>query len=664
MKILFLLLSALLLWAEAAPDTNRLIDEDSPYLQQHAHNPVDWYPWGDEAFEKAKNEHKPIFLSIGYSTCHWCHVMEKESFENEEIAGMLNRDFVAIKVDKEELPHVDNYYQNLHVLLEQRTGGWPLTVILTEERKPIFIATYIPPEDGYGAKGMVSLLPEIARQYREEKERIMTTAAAIEALMQQVDAVEYGQKRVGPKVASRALEKVKEFYDPVHHGFSERPKFPESSLIQLLLDIYRLEGDEEALKMARDTLRAMARGGIYDQVDGGFYRYAVDAAWQTPHFEKMLYTNAELIGCYMRLYREEPDPLYARVVRETIEEIDRRFRKENLYFSASDADSGGEEGGYFLHSYGAAKEVLMRKGFKEAEAEAVLAYLGIAEEGNFDGERSNPHITAEQPPARLDEARQILHQVRNERDYPFTDRKIITAWNAMQIDALFEASQLGDNYLKEAEASLKSLLGHVYKNGVLYHQFLYGKSATQEALLEDYAFLIKALLAGYSHTLNTKYLQKADTLTRQALSRFYRDGRWYLSDDSFESLADLSDRYYTSPLSVMLGDLLSLASLEALPEYNRLTAETLHHYAYLLDKNPANYPEATRVYLRYQKGDIVLKSSKKNLMEKKEEIARIDYPYLLVKAMAHEQYQACLMGSCFAFATEFEPVKKAIESAR
>ena len=664
MKIVIALLAALLLLAQEHSGTNRLIHEDSPYLQQHARNPVDWYPWGDEAFEKAEKEHKPIFLSIGYSTCHWCHVMEEESFENPEIAELLNRYFIAVKVDKEELPHVDKYYQNLHVLLKQRTGGWPLTVILTETRKPLFITTYLPAEDGYGAKGLTSLLPEIARQYRDEKERTATTAAAIDAMMARIDALEYPQKRLGPKLASRTLEGIEGFYDPVYPGFSEQPKFPESSLIQLLLDIYRLDGSSEAFNMARDTLRAMAQGGIYDQIDGAFYRYAVDRAWGTPHFEKMLYTNAELISCYLRLYRIDPDPLYARIVRETIAEIDRRFRRDGLYFSASDADSGGEEGGYFLHTYKASRELLLFGGFDAQEADPILAYLGIAEEGNFDGERSNPRLTKEQAPPRLEEARDILRNARNERDYPFVDRKIITAWNAMQIGALFEASRLDDTYLKAAETSLQSLLSHAYKEGVLYHQFLYKKPAVQKGLLEDYAFLIKALLCGYEETLKAEYLERADTLTRQALTLFYRSGRWYLSDDGFESTADLSDRYYTSPLSVMLGNLLTLAALEESTEYYKLAGTTLRRYAYLLDKNPENYPEATRVALRYEKGDIVLKSSRKHLMERKQEIAEIDYPYLLAKPMEQEQYQACTVGSCFAYATGFEPVKQAIESAR
>jgi uncharacterized protein YyaL (SSP411 family) len=664
MRILPPLLVTLMLWAGQHPDTNHLIHEASPYLQRHAHNPVDWYPWGDEAFEKARKEHKPIFLSIGYSTCHWCHVMEAESFENEAVAEAMNRDFVSIKVDREEMPHIDSYYQKLHLLLKKRTGGWPLTVILTETRQPVFIATYLPPEDGYGTKGMLTLLPEIARQYREDRPRIETTARAIEALMQRLNTMEYARKEVSPQLAARALKAIKSDYDPRHHGFSERPKFPESSLIELLLDIYRLQGDPDALQMARNTLGSMAGGGIYDQVDGAFYRYAVDRKWEIPHFEKMLYTNAELIPCYLRLYAIDKAPLYARIVRETIAEVDRRFKKEGLYFSASDVDSGGEEGGYFLHTHASAKKSLIQSGFREQEADAVLAYLGITEAGNVDGEKSNPHIASDRKPKRLEEAREVLRQIREKRPYPFVDTKVITAWNAMQIDALFKASVLDKAYLQQAEHSLETLLKHAYKDKVLYHQFLYGRAPAQQALLEDYAFLVRALLTGYAHTFREHYLRLADRLTSEAVKRFHRKGRWYLSDDAFDSVADLSDRYYTSPLSVMIGNLLGLAALQENLEYYGLAESTLRHYAYLLDRNPSHYPEATRAMLRYRKGDVVLKSNRGKLAVIKEQIGQVDYPYLLVKTEATDRYLACRVGICFAYGREFRTVKKAIEALR
>ncbi|MBN2895078.1 MAG: thioredoxin domain-containing protein [Campylobacterales bacterium] len=629
---------------------NRLIHEESPYLQQHAHNPVAWYAWGDAAFARAKKEGKPIFLSIGYSTCHWCHVMAEESFEDAQVAKLLNRDFIAIKVDKEELPHVDKHYQNLHLLLKKRSGGWPLSVVLSEEGDAFFIATYIPKEDGYGSQGLLTLLPEIAARYGAKRDETIAYAKAVEALMRDVGRGEHNAT-LDLTLVRKALDANAALYDTLHHGFSDAPKFPEASRLALLFDLCRLSRDARGCEMAHNTLSAMARGGIYDQIDGAFFRYSVNATWQLPHFEKMLYTNAELIVLYARAYALKPDPLYARIIHESIAELKKRFGHEGLYLSASDARSEGEEGRYFLHERDDSLAALIQGGLKEAEAARALDALGIVPDGNL----SNPYIAAVIEPSLLERAKVLLRQERAKRPYPFVDPKIITSWNAMMAVALFEASALDPRYGQEALALLDALEAKLYDKGELYHQKLATKPPQQKALLEDYAYMIRAELRAYAYRFDEGRLLKAHQLSERAVERFYRGGHWYLSDDGFDALADLSDRYYTAPLSVMLHNLLDLALLQGQMEYYRLAQKTLERFGGLIENESAAYPHATRAMLRLLQGDVLLKVPQTALLQP------IDYPYLLLKREATPEYMACTIGSCFAQEKALEKIKAAIE---
>ncbi|HIQ26934.1 MAG TPA: thioredoxin domain-containing protein, partial [Sulfurovum sp.] len=328
------------------PYTNALIKENSPYLQQHANNPVYWYPWGKEALNKAKKENKLIFLSIGYSTCHWCHVMEEESFTDEEIAKLLNNDFVSIKVDREEYPQIDKQYQTLYMSVHEERGGWPLSVFMSPDKEVFFIGTYIPKEEGYGSKGLLHLLSSfvsIQKQNRLFARMINKHKKAVRATTLKV--------RPHTKIMQRVVKEIENQFDKEHGGFAKRPKFPEASKLELLLDIFKLNGNKKAFEMAEFTLKKMAEGGIYDQIGGGFFRYTTDEAWQIPHFEKMLYTNAELISVYVKTYEMTEDKLYRKVVDETIAQMERNYMQEGVYLSASDADSDGEEGGYFIYEY-------------------------------------------------------------------------------------------------------------------------------------------------------------------------------------------------------------------------------------------------------------------------------------------------------------------------
>ena len=649
--VLFLLMVSLF----GAKYTNELIYEESPYLLQHAHNPVHWYPWGKKAFELAKKEHKPIFLSIGYSTCHWCHVMERESFENEEIAKLINQYYIPIKVDREERPDLDRYYQLVYQVMHQRSGGWPLTIIMTEDKKPFFSATYLPPEDGYGVKGLRTILPVLAKAYKEERPLIEKRAAAIEKLVGEALSSRYVPVQLDISLATKALRQLQEVYDPVHGGFSKRIKFPQPSTIDLLLDIYLITHDQKALQMATHTLEAMAKGGIFDQIEGGFFRYSVDREWSIPHFEKMLYTNAELIHLYTRAYRITKEPLFKEVVVRTIEEMDRRFGQSGLYYSASDADTKGEEGRYFLYSYEGALKYLSQE-MNETEAKKELEALGIMPDGNFDGELSNPTKKGAVTPKTIE----LLAKMRQKRSYPFIDKKIITAWNAMYLRAKMEAFIFDERYLHEALQALDRLIDRLYKDQ-LYHQVIAKEKPKKEAMLEDYAYLIRALATAYELSLEHRYLELADKLFNEAKERFFDHGVWYFSTQDHKLPADLSDSYYSSALATLYLAMLDLSSLGEDLKLYALAKRSIEEKSALIFHNPGFLPTATKAALRLKIGDVIVKAKKKRLLKVLGSLQFVRYPYLLDKDANVSGFLACKIDTCFKESEDFAELKKAIE---
>lgn len=662
----YFILSILLissLWAADFP-ANHLEGESSPYLRQHLHNPVDWYPWGEEAFEKARREHKPIFLSIGYSTCHWCHVMAHESFENPEIAELINRWFVPVKVDREEMPHLDRHFQRIYTLMHRRSGGWPLTLLLTEECRPFFAATYIPPTDSYGVKGLETIVPYYGRLYQRNPEKLKERAEAIKKLAAKSWEVPPKSLPKDLALVDRAVERMWGYYDKRYHGWGKRPKFPESARIRLLLDIVKLNGAEKAGRMAIETLKTMAYSGLYDQIDGAFFRYCVDRKWTMPHFEKMLYTNAELIPLYVRAWRMTGEPRFREVVRETVREVDRRFRtKEGLYMSASDADSDHVEGGYFLYRYDEALKAMTEAGFSRKEAIENLYYLDIREEGNFDTELSHPRRLPHRPPVKFEKAQEILKAMRKKRTYPFIDRKIITAWNGMWLEALFSASELFGPYLTRAEESYRALKGRMESDGTLYHQTLPEEFPTQPGMLEDYAFMAAAALAGYQRTMRKEYLNDAKRWADTAVVNFYEgEGRWLLAGGTPRTHADISDSYYTSPLSKMLNVLIDLALLESDLRYDAIVRSTLAAHGALLEETPDAHPEALRAFLRRTRGIVGIKGDRNRLLKNRLAIKGLEYPFVLMKAEKLEGFVACDMKSCFAFGKDFNKIKRAVES--
>ncbi len=667
MKRLFFLLSfSLLATAQTSKTTiaNRLIDEDSPYLQQHAHNPVHWFAWGKEAFEKAKKENKPIFLSIGYSTCHWCHVMEHESFENEAIAKILNQHYVAIKVDREEHPDLDQYYQEIYAVMNGRSGGWPLTMILTPDRKPYFSATYLPPDDRYGDGGLGAILKRMARLYHERRSDVQKRADSI------LSALRAGKKQgqnpimiSGEKVAKRFVKEVKSSYDPTYHGIGSAPKFPHATTIETLLDIYRLYGDEDAKMMAFGMLDAMAKGGIYDQIEGGFFRYSTDERWMIPHFEKMLYINAELLEAYANAYALDHKVRYKQVIEETIANLKERFLQEGLYMGASDADSEGKEGYYFLLSYDEALKALTRGGFAKDQAIDVLGYLGIFEmEGNFDTTLTNPYLTRETPPKDFAKAKAILRQLRAKKSYPFIDYKIQTSWNALLIKALLRVSkQVDPRYTKEALSSLEQLLKRLMRHGVLYHQSIKGKTLKIRGYLEDYAFLISALIDAYQVRYEDRYLEWAKWLMGEARKKFYQKGSWKVSEDSTGVDAEVYDASYRSGVSVMIEDLFELAILAEDRVLYTFAQKSLREYSQIV-AHPSNYPYALKVMLGSKLGYTVLKSKRTRLIAHQAQINAVKYPYLLTKSQEQlDTFLACQIDRCFATQKDIGKVLNAIE---
>ena len=435
-----------------AEHTNRLSRETSPYLLQHAHNPVDWYPWGEEAFAKAKSENKPILLSIGYSACHWCHVMEHESFENEKIAALMNELFVSIKVDREERPDLDEIYMNAVQMLTGR-GGWPMTLFLTPDRKPFYGGTYFPPEDRQGMPGFPRILHGVSQAFRERPEDVEKSVAQILTALQRMSESQETTKSFSPTIIGDGADKVGRAYDADNGGLGQAPKFPNAGVYELFLRHYSRSKNERFLEMVVHTLTKMAQGGIYDHLGGGFHRYSVDAKWLVPHFEKMLYDNAQLVRIYAHAHTITREPLFKSVVDETVGYLLREMlHPEGGFYSTQDADSEGEEGKFFVWTEDEVNRLL-----GEEDAEVFCRMYDVGEPGNFEGKSIlHPILSVDQAsklfrkdPSEIEalvaRAKQKLFAAREKRIKPFRDEKIITAWNGLMLSGLAEAIKLSGN---------------------------------------------------------------------------------------------------------------------------------------------------------------------------------------------------------------------------
>lgn len=661
MKIITLIIFSLF-FVHNAVASNSLAKETSPYLLQHKDNPVDWYAWGDEAFKKAKKENKLIFLSIGYSTCHWCHVMAHESFEDEEVAKLLNKYFVSIKIDREQLSHIDNHYQKVHNIITNRHGGWPLTLILTKDKEPIFSATYIPKTSGYGSDGLTTILNRVAKLSNEQ---INKEAQAVQSKLQNAKQNSSTHAPIADKLILKTINQYKSYYDFTYRGFSQNPKFPQFANIIQLLKFYEISKNKEALILADGTLEAIAKGGIYDQIEGAFYRYTIDKKWQIPHFEKMLYTNAEALEAFSLAYKFTKKELYKQIIEDTIKESDYRFKKNSLYLSASNAQSPNafakeEEGYYFLISHEEAYKFLKENKVNEKVIKESLAYLGIQEYGNFDGESSNAYITSSVAPKGFKGVKTLLQKMRATKKYPFIDFKINTAWNALYLRGKLKQGSFNKKYLKEALVSLDLLIAAMYKDNILYHQTIEKKQPTQKALLEDYAHLSNAVFEAYQQTMDEKYFKLYKKLINQSMELFYKDKKWYESSDGFEVEASVQESGYANALSTHMINLIRYAAVESDLKTLNIAKQTLEQFGGLINNYPSNYPTAALASVMLKVEPIFIKSKKENLQSFN--IDDIAYPFVYKYAYDTDEYLACKIGSCFSYDLKFERVKRKIEA--
>lgn len=588
---------------------NHLKDQTSPYLLQHADNPVDWYPWCGEAFARAKKEDKPVFLSIGYSTCHWCHVMAHESFEDGEVAEIMNRSFIAVKVDREERPDIDSIYMTVCQAFTG-SGGWPMTIFLTPEQKPFFAGTYFPKTSAYGRIGLVELLLQVQERWRTNRERMLESAEEITGILQK-QALQGSRSPADEGVVEterligRAVAFFKESYDQKYGGFGEAPKFPTPHQLLFLMRYYEKSGDRDALGMAEKTLLQMYRGGIFDHIGGGFSRYSTDAYFLVPHFEKMLYDNALLLSAYCKAFQITKKQIYLDVARKTARYVLREMTSpEGAFYSAQDADSEGEEGKYYLFTPDEITEVLGETAGREFNR-----YYDITEKGNFEG-KSIPNLLQHTQPAdgssacfgdeNMEQYHAAVYEYRSHRCRMHLDDKILTSWNSLMIAALCSLYRVsGENvYIGAARQAWEFIDSRLCENDTLYVSCRGGQRGG-EGFLDDYAFGIYALLALYEATLDVSCLERAKLFCIKAVSEFYDDkhGGFFLYGKNHEELLLRPKETYDGAVfcgnSAMAYDLAQLSFLTGDEKLQQLLERQME----FLGKEARGYPMGHAMYL-------------------------------------------------------------------
>lgn len=573
-------------------ETKRLIHEKSPYLLQHAHNPVDWYPWGEEAFAKAKAEDKPVFLSIGYSTCHWCHVMAHESFEDEGIAALLNRDFISIKVDKEERPDLDSIYMSV-CQAYTGSGGWPMSIFITPEQKPFFAGTYFPKHSTGRMLGLTELLQTVSEKWHNERQSLLKHADEVITLIGK-ETTPTGE--ASPALLQEGYAVYARIYDAQYGGFGSAPKFPTPHNLLFLMDYYQQYGEKNALTMAETTLTQLYRGGIFDHIGFGFSRYSVDRYFLVPHFEKMLYDNALLLMAYAKAYEITGKALYKEIAQKTVDYLFRELRDpEGGFYSAQDADSEGVEGKYYVFDY---DEIITQLGEKVGK-EFCRCY-DITPKGNFAGKSIPNLLRSEDWDPALQEYLPKLYAYRKTRTSLHLDDKILTSWNALLITALAMLYQvLGEErYLQGAVEAVDFIGKHLSKNGSLYVSCRKGEPS-QKGFLDDYAFYTCALLQLYDATLQQRYLTLAIEYCNKAIKDFFdhEQGGFYLYGADNEQLIlkpkEVYDGAIPSGNSVMAYNLVKLGYLTGDQEIEKLVRKQLDFLA----GHAKEYPTGHSFYL-------------------------------------------------------------------
>ncbi len=593
------------------PETpNRLSKEKSPYLLQHAYNPVDWYPWGDEAFEEARRENKPVFLSIGYSTCHWCHVMEHESFEDAEVAQLMNDAFVSIKVDREERPDIDNIYMSV-CQMTTGSGGWPLTIIMTPEKKPFFAATYIPKYDRFGRAGMMDLIPRIRDAWKNRYQDVTRSADQIVSALQQV--APDGGNDLEEFVLKLAFEQLTQRFDESYGGFGSAPKFPTPHQFFFLLRTWKRSGNSKALEMTERTLQQMCRGGIYDHIGFGFHRYSTDRTWLVPHYEKMLYDQALLALAYTEAFQSTRKEEYKKTAREIFTYVLRDMTDSGGgFYSAEDADSEGVEGKFYLWTPEEIETLL-----DEENAGIFIQVYGVKKGGNFV-EPTVGHMTGEsilhlskswkelsaeldltpnEIQDRLEVSRERLFTYRDQRVHPHKDDKVLTDWNGLMIAALARAAQVFDEpaYAAAAKSAVDFILKNLCKpGGELLHRYRTGEAGLP-AHIDDYAFLIWGLLEYYEATFDTAVLRTAIELNAYCLLHFWDEtkGGFFFTSDRGEELLVRSKEIYDGAIpsgnSVGMLNLLRLARITGNSDWEEKAARIGRAFSSSVSQAPSAY---------------------------------------------------------------------------
>lgn len=565
--------------------SNRLINEKSPYLIQHAYNPINWYPWGEEAFEDAKKEDKPIFLSIGYSTCHWCHVMAHESFEDENVAAILNKFFISIKLDREERPDVDSVYMTVCQALTG-SGGWPLTIIMTPDQKPFFAGTYFPKTSRYGMPGLIEILESVAIQWKNSKEKLINSSDNILKELGKFFVSESNDTKLSEKNLKNGYNQLLKSFDIKYGGFSPAPKFPTPHKLMFLLRYYKMYDETNALEMVETTLGSMYRGGLFDHIGYGFSRYSTDDKYLVPHFEKMLYDNALLVISYLEAYEITKNPLYKDISIKSLEYVFRELTSnEGGFYCAQDADSEGEEGKYYVFTPDEIKIIL-----GEEDGNYFNEYYDITDEGNFEG-KSIPNLIKNSNYNKKDEKIDVLAQnildYRNERYSLHKDDKILTSWNGLMIATLSKAYKVleDEKYLEYAKKAIDFIYNNlVDSKGRLFARYR-EKEAKYKAILDDYAFLTYGLIELYESSYEILYLKKAIDLTEAMIDLFFDEknaGFFLYGKDSEKLIArpkELFDGAIPSGNSVAAYNLIRLARITGKSLFEEISKDVLDYIA-------------------------------------------------------------------------------------
>jgi hypothetical protein len=601
---------------------NRLQNEKSPYLLQHASNPVDWYPWCEEAFEKAKKEDKPVFLSIGYSTCHWCHVMERESFQDNKVAELLNQYFVSIKVDREERPDIDAFYMTVCQALTGR-GGWPLSIFMTPEKEPFLAATYIPKDSRFGMIGLTDLVPRLGILWKSRKTELFSQAHKILTAIEEMFITDKSIT-LPDNITTLAFEELKSRYDKHFGGFGTAPKFPSLHSIVFLLRYYKSREIDDALEMVKTTLRGIYHGGIHDHLGGGFHRYSTDRMWILPHFEKMLYDQAMAIWTFTETYKASGEEYFKEAAKTTIEFIIREMTSpDGVFYTAFDADSEGQEGRYYLWERSEILDIL-----GSTDGEVFCRIFNIKKEGNFREENSGSFtgknvlyltsslddmaevlsIKKEKLTEFLKKSKKTLLTYRQQRIPPLKDEKILTDMNALTIAALCIAHKYlnNRNYLSFAEKATDFIFNKLIIDGTLYHSYFNGKTSIK-AFLDDHAYFIFALLELFEVTSNIGYLQKAVEFTDKTVKGFLSNkGGFHLSQHKGElplRTIDAYDGAIPSGNSIMAMNLLRLFHLTGNSEYEKIAESIFRCFASEITQTPSGFSFLMSAY-EYASGNV------------------------------------------------------------